>query len=143
MAETTEISPEAGPPALDEARRWIGFELDDLDGGAVGRVHSLFVDAGSGEPAWLIAALERRGLLRRRAILVAIPVRDCAGGAGRVWTAHLRRELQEAPVVDPGRPLLREHEITICAHYGIGPEVGRAAEVVGRHEGAVTAQPAA
>jgi hypothetical protein len=45
-------------------------------------------------------------------------------------------------VVDPSRPLRREHELTICAHYGIGEAVGRAAAVVGRDEGAVTAQPA-
>lgn len=141
MAKTTETSPDAGLPHLDEARRWIGFELDGVDGSPVGRVHSLFVDAGSGEPAWLVASLERRGLLRRRSILVAIPVRDCAGGGGRVWTAHGRGVLQAAPVVDPGRPLLREHEITICAHYGIGPDAGRAAEVIGRQEATVTARP--
>ncbi len=44
-------------------------------------------------------------------------------------------------MVDPSRPLLREHELTICAHYGIGERVGRAAEVVGRPEGAVTSKP--
>ena len=44
--------------------------------------------------------------------------------------------MRSAPVVDPARPLLREHELTICAHYGIGEAVGRAAEVAGRPEGA-------
>jgi len=44
-------------------------------------------------------------------------------------------------VVDPTRPLLREHELTICAHFGIGENAGRAAEVAGREEGAVTSQP--
>ncbi len=50
--------------------------------------------------------------------------------------------IRSAPVVDPTRPLLREHELTICAHYGIGESVGRAAEVAGRPEGSVTSQPA-
>jgi hypothetical protein len=49
--------------------------------------------------------------------------------------------LRSAPVVDPTRPLRREHELTICAHFGIGEGVGRAAEVAGRPEGAVTAEP--
>jgi hypothetical protein len=44
-------------------------------------------------------------------------------------------------VVDPARPLLREHELTICAHYGIGERAGRAAEVMSRPEGSVTSQP--
>jgi hypothetical protein len=73
--------------------------------------------------------------------VVAMPLLDCTGAAGRVWIAHDREVLRTAPVVDPRRPLLREHELTICAHYGIGERVGRAAEVAGRAEGTVTARP--
>lgn len=120
---------------MDES--WLGFELDELGGGRVGRVQGAYVDAETGEPAWLVA-----GLGRRRAKVVAIPYRDCAGGAGRVWAAHRREALGDAPAVDPGRPLLREHELAICAHYGIGEGVGRAAEVTGREPGSVTAKPA-
>jgi hypothetical protein len=123
---------------------WLGFELDDVDGSRAGRVRGLFADAERGEPAWLVVDLARRLplLLRRRSRLVAVPLRDCAGGGGRVWTAHRREALRRAPAIDPTRPLLREHELAICAHYGIGERVGRAAEVAGRPEGAVTAQPA-
>ena len=51
--------------------------------------------------------------------------RGCRSGLGRPRRATIR----SSPVVDPTRPLLREHELTICAHYGIGERVGRAAEV--------------
>jgi hypothetical protein len=122
-------------PSLAEAQAWIDWEVDEIGGAGVGRVHGAFVDAGSGAPAWLIAKLGRRGPL------VAIPLRDCAAGAGRVWVAQEREKIRGAPVVDPTRPLLREHELTICAHFGIGEGVGRAAEVAGRPEGAVTSQP--
>lgn len=115
-----------------------GFEVDDLDGGRVGTVHSLYRDADGGEPAWLVAKLGRG---RRRTKLVAVPLRNCAGAAGRVWVAHEREALLSAPSVDPSRPLLREHELAICAHYGIGEGVGRAAEVARRPAGAVTARP--
>lgn len=115
---------------------WIGFAVDELGGTDVGRVHSLFVDAESGEAVWLVAALGRRA-----ARIVVVPLSDCAGAAGRVWVAHDREALRTAPAVDPKRPLLREHELTICAHYGIGERVGRAADVVGRPEGAVTSRP--
>jgi hypothetical protein len=125
-------------PSTAEAVGWTGFELDDVGGERVGRVHSVFVDAAGGEPAWLIAALGRRG-----AKLVAVPLRDCAAAAGRVWTAQAGEALRTAPAVDPTRPLLREHELTICSHYGTGERVGRAAAVAGRPEGAVTSQPAA
>lgn len=146
MADMTESIPQVGPPTRSLAAAWIGWELDDVSGVPVGRVHGVYVDAESGEPAWLIAAFEQRGGLlssRRRTILVALPLTDCAGAAGRVWTAHGREPLLDAPIVDPTRPLLREHELAICSHYGIEPRVGRAAEVIGRIEMSVTAQPLA
>lgn len=138
-------APVASPLFREEAMGWVGYEVDDLDGAGVGSVRGFFADAGSGKPAWLIASVGgRRGLRlrRRQARLVAIPLRDCAGGGGRVWVAHGRDAIGSAPVVDPTRPLLREHELAICAHYGIGEQVGRAAEVAGRPEGAVTSEPA-
>ena len=125
------------PPSLDEARGWIGDQVDDVGGTGVGQVQGLFVDAGSGEPTWLIVKQGRFG-----GSLVAVPLRDCAGAAGRIWIAHPREAIRSSPVVDPTRPLLREHELTICGHYGIGERVGRAAEVAGRAEGSVTSQPA-
>jgi len=130
-------APLATPPALDEARGWVGHRVEDAGGASAGQVDGLFVDAEDGEPTWLIAKLGRFG-----GSLVAIPLRDCAAGGGGVWTAHTREAIRAAPVVDPARPLLREHELTICAHYGIGERVGRAAEVAARAENSVTSQPA-
>ncbi|MFL5900403.1 MAG: hypothetical protein ACJ75S_04325 [Solirubrobacterales bacterium] len=124
-------------PSLAEASGWVGHAVDDVDGAAVGQVHGFFVDAGGEEPTWLIA---RQG--RVRGTLVAIPLYDCAGGGGRVWVAHRGESIRSAPVVDPARPLLREHELAICAHYGIDERARRAAEVAARPAGSVTSQPA-
>lgn len=124
----------AAEAALD--RSCVGFEIDDFGGSGVGRVHSLFLDIESDAPTWLIAALGRRA-----ARLVAVPVGSCAAAAGRVWVAHDREALRTAPAVDPTRSLLREHELAICAHFGIGERIGRAAEVIDRAEGAVTSRP--
>jgi hypothetical protein len=115
----------------------IGFEVDDVAGSRVGSVHGSYVDAESGEPAWLIVAVGRR-----RAKLVAVPASDCAAASSRVWVAHNRETLSSAPGIDPTRPLLREHELAICEHYGIGPRVGRAAEVSGRGAESVVSRPA-
>jgi hypothetical protein len=127
----------AAPPSLAEARGWIGDRVDEIGGAEVGQVHGFFADAEDGKPSWLIA---RQG--RFRGTLVAIPIGSCAGAGGRVWVAHERDAIRSAPVVDPTRPLLHEHELTICSHYGIGEGLGRAAEVAGRKEGAVTSRPA-
>lgn len=124
-------------PSLSEARGWVGHQVDDEGGTAVGQVHGLFVDAAAGEPTWLIVKQGRFG-----GSLVSVPLRDCAAGAGRVWVAHARETIRSSPVVDPTRPLLREHELAICAHYGIGERVGRAAEVAPRAAASVTSTPA-
>jgi hypothetical protein len=131
-------------PSLGEALGWVGWELDAVDGGAVGRVHGIFVDAESGAPVWLVVALTKKGFLgrSRAAGAVAVPARECAGALGRAWTAQEGRALRSAPTVDPSRPLLREHELTIGAHYGIGEDEGRLAEVAPRPQGTITAQPA-
>lgn len=133
MAEAAPTSPFSAA----EVRGWVGHAVDDVGGVAVGQVQGFFVDAEGGEPTWLVA---RQG--RVRGTIVAIPLRDCAGGGGRVWVAHPGETIGSAPVVDPNRPLLCEHELTICAHYGIGERVGRAAEVGSRSKGLVTSRPA-
>jgi len=122
---------------MDEATGWIGADLADLGGSPVGQVQGLYVDAESGEPAWLVARLGRR----RRARVVAVPFTNCAGATFGVWVAQEADALRSAPVVDPTRPLRREHELMICAHFGIGEKVGRAAEVAGREDGGITAVP--
>jgi hypothetical protein len=124
-------------PSLPEAMGWIGAALADLDGSRVGQVHGFFVDGAGGEPVWLIARVGRR----RGGRIVAVPLRGCAGAPFGVWVAYEAEALRGAPVVDPARPLRREHELTICSHFGIGESVGRAADVAGRPEGEVTAVP--
>lgn len=126
------------PPTLEQVLAWVGHDVDDVDGRRVGRVAAVYADAEEAAPVWLIVALGRRG-----AKTVALAVRECADGGGRVWTAQARGALGEAPAVDQARPLLREHELTICAHYGVGESSGRAAEVAARERGSVTARPAA
>jgi hypothetical protein len=125
-------------PSLEEARGWRGCAVDDVGGSGVGEVHGVFVDALDGSPAWLLVKCGTRF----NRTLVAVPLRDCAAGGGRAWIAHRGEAIRRSPVVDPRRPLLREHELTICAHYGIAEGIGRAAEVAGRERGAVTSRPA-
>ncbi|MFL5872527.1 MAG: hypothetical protein ACJ75T_03495 [Solirubrobacterales bacterium] len=122
-----------------EALGWVGADLAEMDGSAIGQVQGFYVDAKSGEPAWLIARLGRR----RRARVVAVPFSNCAGAPFGVWVGQGADGIRSAPVVDPTRPLRREHELTICAHFGIGKKVGRAAEVLARAEGGITAAPPA
>jgi LAO/AO transport system ATPase len=133
----TSMSEPAREISAAEAMGWLGAGVAEIGGADVGQVQGLFVDADSGEPAWLIARLGRR----RRVRVVAVPFANCAGAPFGVWVAQEGEAIRSAPVVDPTRPLRREHELTICAHFGIGEKVGRAAQVAGRDEGEITATP--
>jgi len=126
---------EARQVPIEEAMGWLGAEVAEQSGSSVGQVQGLYVDAENGEPAWLVARLGRR----RRARVVAIPFSNCAGAPFGVWVAQEADAIRSAPVVDPIRPLRREHELTICAHFGIGEKVGRASEVASREAGEITA----
>ncbi|HEY1855517.1 MAG TPA: PRC-barrel domain-containing protein [Solirubrobacterales bacterium] len=127
----------AAPLAVADVATWIGAGLTEVGGDRVGAVEGFYVDSEAGEPVWLIARLGRR----RGTRVVALPLAECAGAPAGVWTAQSADTLRRAPVVDPIRPLRREHEITICGHFGIGSRAGRAAAVAARPDGAVTATP--
>ena len=114
-----------------------GAPVDDLSGSSAGKVEGFFADAESGEPAWLLV---KTGLFGKA---VPVPALDCAVAAGRVWVPYSRDEMRAAPSVDPGKPLMREQELAICAGYAIPPDSGSAAEVAGRAPESVTAKPAA
>ena len=132
----------AEPLPLGEAIGWVGGPLADLEGGAIGEVQSVYIDSTSHSPSWLVAKLSGSGRRGRGARTVAVPVDVCAGAAGAgVWAAVDEASLRAAPVVDPTRPLLREHELTICEHFGIGEEIGRAAAVAELAAGAITSIP--
>ena len=127
----------APTPTLPEAMGWLGAPIAAVDGAAIGQVQGFFVDHSDGEPAWLVARLGRR----RNTRVVAVPISNCAGAPFGVWVAQRGEALRGAPVVDPTRPLRREHELTICRHFEIGERVGRAAAVAARPDGAITATP--
>jgi hypothetical protein len=132
----------ADPVALPEAISWVGGPLADLEGGDIGQVQSVYIDSTDHHPSWLVAKLTGSGRRERGARVVAVPVDVCAGAAGAgVWAAIDGSRLRGAPVVDPSRPLLREHELTICEHFGIGDGVGRAGAVAGLAAGAITSIP--
>ena len=123
-------------PDTGEALAWAGAKLDELSGGSVGRVEGVLVDALRGDPKWLLVRMGRFGHH------TALPFSHAVGGVGRVWAPYDREMVRQAPRIDAGQPLKRERELELCAYYGMGEETGRGAEIAGREEGSVTAEPA-
>jgi hypothetical protein len=134
MPENADASLSGRLPTLSEARSWIGFRVDEMGGSSIARVQDIYVDQESGEPVWVVIKIGRFGKL------TAVPLRDCAGGAGHVWVAYARDVVRGAPGVEPKTPLTREHEIELCTHFGVTEGQARLAEIADRPEGAVTSQ---
>lgn len=122
-------------PSLEDVKAWEGYRVDEVTGDGVARVEGLFVDADSGQPAWVLVKLGRFGKI------VPISIRECAAAAGRVWTPHDREVIRNAPAVDPAMPLNREQELQVLDYYGIPETVGRTAEIKDRPAGSTTANP--
>ena len=130
------------PLPLPHAIGWVGTPLADLEAEEVGEVRSVYIDSTSHEPSWLVAKLPGEGRRRRGARTVAVPADVCAGAPGvGVWAAVDGAHMRRVSVVDPICLLLCEHELTMCEHFGIGEEVGRAAVVAELAEGAITSIP--
>jgi hypothetical protein len=127
---------EAAPPSLEEASRWVGFRLDGIGNRAIGRVAGLLVDAGDGEPRWVMVRL---GPL---AGSTGLPFEHVAEGAGRLWAAYERDSVKDALRFNPDESLSAGQERELCAHWGIREGSGRTAELAGRDEDEVTAVPA-
>jgi hypothetical protein len=89
-----------------------------------------------GEPRWLLIRL---GPLTG---CTAIPVEPAAEAAERLWAAYDRDSIHAAPRFRPDEALSAEQELELAAHWGIGAERGRAAEVAEHEAHEITAVPA-
>ncbi len=122
-------------PSLEEARGWVGLRIDGIGNRTLGRVAGLHVDATDGQPRW---AVIRLGPF---AGCTAIPFEHVAEGAGRLWAAYERDQVRDAPRFRAHEALSADNERTLCEHWRIRPERGRAAEVAKVDGDEVTALP--
>jgi hypothetical protein len=137
MTETKEAEERSKLASLDEALGWDGIPIDGLANKTLGRIAGVHVDAGDGEPRWVLIRL---GPL---AGCTAIPFEHVAAGVNRVWAAYDRDWIRQAPRFRPTESLTAFQELELCAHWGISEGRGRAAEVAARDADEITAVPAA
>jgi hypothetical protein len=137
-ADSATDGPEATAdrPSPEEVLAWAGHRLDEIGGGAVGKVEGAYVDAATGRPEWLLSRMGRFGHFS------LVPSRDAVGGVGHVWVPYTRDQIRGAPRIEPKAELTKSREDELLQHYGIGGEAGRAADIAGRDADAVTARPA-
>ena len=93
---------------------WIGFRVDDVYGGRLGKVEDVYVDGRSQAPVWMLVRLGRFGDEH-----VVVPVAGAVGSPGRVWIPHERQTIAGAARMAPGAPITREIDLALANHYDI------------------------
>ena len=102
-------------PAVAEARTWIGSRVIDAHGAGVGRLEDIWVDAETGDPAWLLVRGSRfSGGAQRLA-----PFTGATGGDGRVWLPHERETIRSSPEIGRDGLLSSDLGERLRYHYGL------------------------
>lgn len=113
---TTHTLQGAAKTGLDEARSWIGNRVTDMNGASVGRLEDVWVDADSGDPAWLLIREGRFGGGSHK----LVPFGGATAGGGQVWLPHERSVIRAAVNIREQEVLTRELGGQLREHYGFG-----------------------
>jgi hypothetical protein len=110
MVEAHELQGSLAPSPA-EARRWIGFKVEDVYGSGVGRVHDVLVDR-AGESAWLV--VRERRFTSQEAL---VPVDDAIGSGGYVWVPYAKDAIRSAPSAPHREPIEGDVEAHLREYY--------------------------
>jgi hypothetical protein len=107
--------------------------------GELGKVHELLFDDRSWTLRHLVVSI-RRNRSRRRLVLVPPAVLGKPDGDEEVFPVDLTRaQVLESPTVDADKPVSRQQERALCAHYGWVPQWAPAPPETGELRPATTA----
>jgi sporulation protein YlmC with PRC-barrel domain len=119
---------------VDEARAWVGKQLEDAAGTAVGKIDAVLADESSGTVEWLAV---RAGRFGHRAL---VPARDAVAAVDSVWVPFEAATIRAAPK-PPAGGLSKTAELELLGHYGLSSPAGRAGEIAEQPADSVTSQP--
>ena len=106
----------AARPGLSQARTWIGDRVVDINGAAVGRLEDVWVDAETGDPAWLLIREGRFGGGKHK----LVPFEAATEGGGQVWIPHGRETIRSGPEIGAETILSGQFGQELRRHYGVG-----------------------
>lgn len=103
----------ATKPGLAEARTWIGSRVTDSVGSGLGRLDDVWVDADSGDPAWLLLREGRFGGGKHK----LVPFDGVVAGGGQVWLPFERSTVRSSPEIGAQEILTASLGERLRAHY--------------------------
>jgi len=105
----------ASRPGLDEARAWVGSRATDSSGSRFGRLEDIWVDADSGEPAWVLIREGRFGGGEQR----LVPFDGVIEANGQIWLPYEREVVRTSPEVGGHETLNADLGQRLRTHYGL------------------------
>ena len=93
---------------------WRGQALTDSDGGKIGTIEEIYLDAETSEPEW---ALVHTGLFGTKRNFV--PLREASESDQGVRTPYTKDQVKDAPSIDPDGQLSQDEEAALYRHYGL------------------------
>jgi len=117
------------PIPKDRMLAFRGQDLHDQEGGKIGSIEEMYLDADTGVPEW---ALVDTGLFGTKRHFV--PLRDATEADGDLRVPLESGKVKDAPTVDPDGQLTTEEERELYAFYGM-PDAALAAAAAGDEGG--------
>jgi uncharacterized protein (TIGR02271 family) len=93
---------------------WRGREAVDSDGGKIGSIDEIYMDAETGRPEWLAV---KTGMMGSKVSFVPIAEAQEAGEDVRV--PYDKQQVKDAPTAEADGELSREEEAGLYRHYGL------------------------
>ena len=93
---------------------WRGSTAVDSDGGKIGKIEEIYMDAETGKPEWLAVTT---GLFGSKVSFIPIAKASEAGGEVRV--PYDKRQVKDAPTAEADGELSQQEEAALYRHYGL------------------------
>src|SRR4051794_1779881 len=105
----------------NDLARLDGTDVYGTDGDKIGSVGQVYVDAQSGDPAWVTV---KTGLFGTKETFV--PLQDADVTDGRITVAYAKNQVKDAPRIDADGPLNHADEDHLYTYYGMPSSSDRA-----------------
>jgi uncharacterized protein (TIGR02271 family) len=101
-------------PEATEVLEWKGRTAVDTDGGKLGTIEEIYLDAQTQQPEW---ALIQTGMFGNKSSFM--PLEGATSSGDDIKAPYSKDQVKDAPKVDPDGELSRDEESALYSHYGI------------------------
>jgi uncharacterized protein (TIGR02271 family) len=93
---------------------WRGRDAVDSEGGRIGSIDEIYMDAETGKPEWLAVTT---GLFGSKVSFV--PIAEASEAGGEVRLPYDKQQVKDAPTAEADGELSQEEEAALYGHYGL------------------------